>query len=310
MRISADKLDSIMMILFQDIDSMRLQEDQQTLDDTHNLYLKIFDAAILLTHRCKIVQFLLFYVSHLKPDYTISFIGYLLSKFEQPSMTIITRASALSYLASFLARAKYVKLATIKQTLSFLSSWITFYLETEGNKDVPENGGQIHRVFYAACECLFYIFCFRHWKIYKDSTGSSFVQELKISDIVTSPLNPLNECAGTVSREFVRVCEYRNIGKWTEILYRNKKYAKTTQEGFFPFDPYLLKNSSKFISGLYCKWKGIDQHDEEEEEEDVETEDKNENRDDDEEESDSDVPKVMSYVEEIPYDLDYQFGSH
>jgi len=77
---------------------------------------------------------------------------------------------------------------------------------------------------------------------------------------------------------------------------------------YFPFDPYLLKNSSEFITQFYNSWRDIDD-DEDDEEEDDDQDDDQDEQEQDEGGYDSEIPKAMSY-EDISYDLEYQFGYH
>jgi RNA polymerase I-specific transcription initiation factor RRN3 len=310
MRQSADKLDAIMLILFHDISNQNSQEDKQSLDETFRLYLKIFDAVILLTHHCKIVQFLVFYICSLQKVYAVDFVHYLLAKFDLTTNTLLIRCSAISYLGSFVARANYLKVKTIKNSLVFVSTWIKRYIESEENETPLE--GDDRRLFYTAATNLFYIVCYQHWKLFKKHPTKAlvFCKQLDFEKIVTSSLNPLHNCTAHVAGEFVKVCKNRNIGNWSSIMYRNKKLLKNSLHEYFPFDPYLLKNSSEFITPQYNSWKDITEDDDEDDEDD----DNNEHEQEEEEEEedagyDSEIPKAMSY-EDLSYDLEYQFGYH
>ena len=95
-------------------------------------------------------------------------------------------------------------------------------------------------------------------------------------------------CQSYVVREFAKTARslnYEEFGELTEqILERNLSLvlppaalvAHSQQlDSFFPFDPYLLKNSSSFVGNLYNYWKGGSQEfgDSEDEDEDEYDED-------------------------------------
>ncbi|KAF9430444.1 hypothetical protein BGZ94_006792 [Podila epigama] len=138
--------------------------------------------------------------------------------------------------------------------------------------------------------------------------------------IVTSRLNPLKMCSENVVKQFARISNNLNFMYIYPILEQNKKiFVPRTQnynansgnsssngnaysvgqngggngnganggvlphelETFFPFDPYRLRQSARFMNGLYQDWEN-DDDDDDEDEEDEEEGDYEEEEDEDE----------------------------
>jgi len=86
-------------------------------------------------------------------------------------------------------------------------------------------------------------------------------------------------CLSTIVREFVRVCAEKGWHDYSKLMKDNDKLVLATTssfggnnqlEMFFPFDPYLLKYSSKYLTTFYVKWTGKFEEEEEEEEKEEE----------------------------------------
>lgn len=102
---------------------------------------------------------------------------------------------------------------------------------------------------------------------------------------VFSKLNPLKVCAPSIVTEFARLSHHLNFLYVHSIIERNKrihlsrtsnafraldsKFAQAEREeggeaefgtqmsGYFPFDPYKLKRSGRWVDGDYIEYKGI-----------------------------------------------------
>ena len=85
--------------------------------------LAIFEDRILLTHRSKFVQFLMFYCASRVPRFRDAFGASLLQLFLDESAAHLRRQSAILYLASYLARANFLSPAAIADVLTALMAW-------------------------------------------------------------------------------------------------------------------------------------------------------------------------------------------
>lgn len=88
---------------------------------------------VLPTHSSAHVQFVLFYLLGLRPSVVSDFLDHLRGAFEDPSRPLEERKSALAYLGSFLARARFVKFSHVHSTVEILREWCRAYLHSEAS---------------------------------------------------------------------------------------------------------------------------------------------------------------------------------
>lgn len=111
-KLLADKLDSIMCLLFSFIEDRISESDT----DNFNTLLSCFVQYVLPTHRPKVVQFLIFKACAVCPKYAEMFLDCLVEKLRDESLPILVRASACSYVACFLARSKSISSPKVVET--------------------------------------------------------------------------------------------------------------------------------------------------------------------------------------------------
>lgn len=106
----ADKLDNMMVLLVQFIDG-KLAEDSSNGVVRDRLFmqlLRIFEDHILMVHRSKFVQFLLFYIASRDHKFAQAFSKLLMSIFLDVRNPFLKRQSAVVYLGSYFARATFL----------------------------------------------------------------------------------------------------------------------------------------------------------------------------------------------------------
>uniref|UniRef100_A0A1X7T6U9 Uncharacterized protein n=1 Tax=Amphimedon queenslandica TaxID=400682 RepID=A0A1X7T6U9_AMPQE len=91
---------------------------------------------------------------------------------------------------------------------------------------------------------------------------------------ITSKLNPLKVCLGSVVELFASIMSKYEIVYCYSVIEENKRCylpvlttptsGNTSLETIFPFDPYHLKRSSKYLIGLYREWNEDNEFTEEE----------------------------------------------
>ena len=111
------------------------------------------------------------------------FLGTLLSKSlyavpaagtsESGESAIILRIAAASYVASYVARARYIDASTTRMVVVNLCTYMDACLESFAAQGLhaPPPGAREHAVFYAVTQAVFYIFCFR-WRDLRDGAVS------------------------------------------------------------------------------------------------------------------------------------------
>ena len=119
---------------------------------------------------------------------------------------------------------------------------------------------QQHIAFYANCQAVLYILCFRLEDLLDMEGGATFVSSLGLNMIVKSSLCPLLVCQKIVVKEFARLTKEHQIVYCAQYMRRQSVISLPVQlergyraapsamepapnqlEDFFPFDPYLLQ---------------------------------------------------------------------
>ncbi|KAI3993299.1 hypothetical protein MKX01_010042 [Papaver californicum] len=258
----AEKLDSLMVLTCQHLKSCaendRLSEVFQTL-------LESFRFTVLNTYKSKFAQFVMFYTCSLDPgECGVELATRLLNVFTCNSTVnpLITRMSAVSYLASYLSRGKFLEMPIIVDTLSSLLDWCLDYcrLIDAGEKTLnPE----AHGLFYSGCQATMYVLCFRMTEMLDDPQIYQFPLQL----IFEQSLNPLKVCLPSIVEEFLRQARAASLYMAPDKFVSNnllesdfsKAYGGMERlDMFFPFDPCLLKKCSEtFIKPNYLFWSDV-----------------------------------------------------
>eukprot|EP00977_Amphora_coffeiformis_P004963 scaffold1058_cov163-Amphora_coffeaeformis.AAC.3 len=219
----ANKLDAMMFLLLQHIQrSSNLSSLFQTLLD-------VFECSILITHKSKFVQFLMFFVcgedqrrqtnddedlNEFDHDFCYKLVEVLLDEFR----SVVTRQTAACYLASFVSRAVYCDSFAVCQAVAALLRFAEAYIEAMGNQkftamDAREQCNS-HPLFYTVAQAAFYIMCFRgrEASAYYKTEASAGNPEIDIGAhrwerLCKHELNPLKYCLESVRVEFLQLAE-------------------------------------------------------------------------------------------------------
>ncbi|CAD5123499.1 DgyrCDS11842 [Dimorphilus gyrociliatus] len=229
----------------------------------------VFDRLILKMWKICHVPFVIFYLCSFKDLLAEDFLDYLWKKVCSPQIETVFRQASASYIASFLARAKYVSTKTCCNMLSLLAEWLHNY-QLESNE--PEFDLHKHATYYSVAQALFYTFTFRHIELCKSPSARSWIHSLRLQALVTSRLNPLKACLPTVVNTFSSVAHQQQIVLCDSIIERNARsslpvvsskfsdgwlFTKSNPlDAFFPFDPYVLNRSKLRINGIYREYEG------------------------------------------------------
>jgi len=220
-------------------------------DEVFSSLLRVFERSILRTHNSRFLQFLLFYYTSFSHTYAEAFLSYLLERGFEGSVSAVERQNAALYIASFVARAAFLRHASALHSFELLLKWThaytqyhittseasmrqalsNSYVASERNASlppVPEVGpleANQHAVFYRLAQAVLYIFCYRQAS-FRDMLESNpqLLSDLQLDKLIFSPLNPLRYIANTVVDEFLRV--NRRLGDIVpceELVNRNRK---------------------------------------------------------------------------------------
>ncbi|ETN66338.1 transcription initiation factor RRN3 [Anopheles darlingi] len=262
----AETLDCFMHIMFNFIERSIKDEGGQA-DRLFKIMFKQFETHVLPTHNTDHVQFLLFYFCSFKLSYAEHFISSLWKNVSNPNISPTVRQASVGYIASMLARAKFVPLSFLKTMLQELSQWVHGYIQRSDSMHHNQTL-KAHLVFYSVCQAIFYVVAFRSKHLTANAKNLSFLQSLQLSSIVTCHLNPLRVCLPTVATAFAGVTRSYQLAYCHTILERNARrklatvYSNSSAQTpedcldtFFPFDPYMLIKSGQRIEPLYLQYQ-------------------------------------------------------
>ncbi|XP_078200800.1 RNA polymerase I-specific transcription initiation factor RRN3 [Callithrix jacchus] len=274
----AERLDILMSLLLsymKDVCYVDGKVDNGKTKDLYRNLINIFDKLLLPTHASCHVQFLMFYLCSFKLGFAEAFLEHLWKKLQDPSNPAIIRQAAGNYIGSFLARAKFIPLITVKSCLDLMVNWLHIYLHNQDSGTKAFCDVALHGPFYSACQAVFYTFVFRHKQLLSGNLkeGLQYLQSLNFERIVMSQLNPLKICLPSVVNFFAAITnKYQLVFCYTIIERNNRQMLpviRSTAGGdsvqtctnpldtFFPFDPCVLKRSKKFIDPIYQIWEDM-----------------------------------------------------
>ncbi|ORX89719.1 RNA polymerase I-specific transcription initiation factor RRN3 [Basidiobolus meristosporus CBS 931.73] len=290
------KLDSMLELIFQYIQLSHQSGDSEHIRDLFYVMLDIFDKTILQTFKSRYTQFLLFYISSLDESFPDIFLGTLASRIFDTSAPVVNRVSAASYISSYVSRAKFLDQTSVRTVVGLMTGFTeTFADQYESTVSYPD--AERFSVFYAVTQAILYVFCFR-WKDLVDDTAENGIRQWhgglgNFQRIIMSRFNPLKVCSPNVVKQFAHLSHELNLMYCYTVIEQNKRLylpKKSTTvsksassnlpaqhqpsfhelETFFPFDPYSLPNSSRFVEEIYQEWQNEEMSDEESEAENEE----------------------------------------
>lgn len=332
MQENVEKMDAMLDMLFEIYSPYFADPNSVEAASMFEALLRHFSDTILPTYRSRHTQFLLFHFAQTAEHLVDHFAGTLVQLAFQSSRAAVQRQSSAAYLASFVARGAHVPASVVRTVFDVIGDNLdairSHHELTCRGPDLQRYG-----TFYAMTQALLYIFCFR-WRdlitsteISEEEDPAAFIgQELNwipgIKDILTraiySKLNPLKICSPPIVGEFAKIARHLRFMYVYPLLETNKRirlsqYSSAQGTGalrdtgnggrteswhqldaYFPFDPYQLPISKRWIEGDYVEWKSIpglnqeedsdDDSDDEDGEEEVDIEEDTATDDDDDDE--------------------------
>lgn len=274
----AEKLDSCMKIVFDYLQrSSHLENCEEVMKCLFTNFLSIFSNSILRTYELNSTQFVMFYICSFNKEFGRNFIHFLFQRIFDESMYPEARRVSIAYAGSFLARAKFLDENVILESLNSLLLYLRSYID---RKEVKEIDIEKHTVFYNVAQCFFYVLCY-HIDIIQEQCNPGFslirgghselshvnihpfLQQTQslLKAVLQSSLNPLRVIPKDVTQQIVRALLYYGIVDCREIIHqglrvpvRNHRLSKFLEQAYFPFDPYVLRESREFIEPLYRQW--------------------------------------------------------
>ncbi|XP_026991720.1 RNA polymerase I-specific transcription initiation factor RRN3 [Tachysurus fulvidraco] len=272
----AERLDTLMLVLLAYIKDASHVDGVLDVERVKLLYrdlVCVFDKLVLPTHASCHVQFCMFYLCSFRLGLAEAFLDHLWKVLQSPSQPAVLRQAAAAYMGSFLARAKFIPIATVRACLDLMVPWLHLYIDSQDSGSKAFCDISLHGPFYASCQAVFYTLIFRHKAIVEGNMkkGLAYLQSLNLERIVMSQLNPLKVCLPAVTNMFAAIMrKYQLVFCYTIIERNNRTMLPVVRSSvggdslstntnpldtFFPFDPYLLKRSGQYFESIYQVWE-------------------------------------------------------
>ncbi|XP_062307031.1 RNA polymerase I-specific transcription initiation factor RRN3 [Osmerus eperlanus] len=272
----ADRLDTLMTVLLAYIKDICHSNGILEVERTKEFYkdlVCVFDKLILPTHASCHVQYSLFYLCSFRLALAEAFLEHLWKIIQSPTQPPVLRQAAAGYMGSFLARAKFLPVATVRACLDLLLPWMHLYIDSQDSGTRAYCDISLHGPFYTICQAVFYTLIFRHKSILEGNMkkGLAYLQSLNLERVVMCQLNPLKVCLPAVTNMFAAITrKYQLVFCYTIIERNNRQVLPVVRssiggdcvstntnplDSVFPFDPYMLKRSGSLIAPLYQVWE-------------------------------------------------------
>ncbi|KUJ22276.1 RNA polymerase I-specific transcription initiation factor-like protein rrn3 [Mollisia scopiformis] len=312
-RENVEKMDAILDLLFNIYNPYFADPNSVEAASMFETLLNHFVNIILPTYRSRHTQFLLFHFAQTAEHLVDQFAGTCVQLAFQSSRPAVLRQSSAAYLASFVARGAHVQPHVVRTVFELIGSNLDI-IRSDNEVTCRGPDLKRYSTFYAMTQALLYIFCFR-WRdliesseVLEEEDPLGFVnQDLDwtpgvketLSRTIYSNLNPLKICSPPIVAEFAKIAHHLRFMYVYPLLETNKRIRlsqfssshangalRDTGNGgnneswhqldaYFPFDPYQLPVSKKWVDADYVQWKGIPglNEDEDEDEESGDEED-------------------------------------
>ncbi|EFH57897.1 hypothetical protein ARALYDRAFT_321615 [Arabidopsis lyrata subsp. lyrata] len=239
-------LDDLMVLSFHHLEFC---QDAGRLDEVFENLFVSFENLILNTQKTKISQFLMFYACSLDPKSCgVKFASKLLDIFLSSNKHQVTRTNAVAYLASYLARAKFLPTSFVASMLKRLVDECADYCRTCNDDVRPEE----HQDFYSGCQAILYVLCFRMRSIL---AVPRFLSQLTpLESVFISQTRPV--CLPSVVSEFLKQAKAGGMIIVSEAFIFDDLPESELSRAFGGFFPVISRN---FIYWSEVKKKTYDE---------------------------------------------------
>ncbi|XP_068648528.1 uncharacterized protein [Aristolochia californica] len=256
----ADKLDNLMVLTCEHLKSCA---NAGRLDEVFETLIVSFESTVMLALKSKFAQFVVFYACSLDPEKCgVKFANRMADMFLDKSGIVEIRMVAVSYLASYLSRGRFLSSSFVAKTLQRLVDWCWDYCQFREGAMKPTT----YRTFYACCQAIMYVLCFRMGSMMDIPHLKLQLFNMPLEHILRHSWNPLQVCLPSIVEEFLRQAKAARLFMVSEefifndLLESDLSKAFGGQERldmFFPFDPCMLKNTDRFIRPNFTFWSMV-----------------------------------------------------
>ena len=290
-----EKLDILLDMLFEYYSS--LFSNPNSTRFAFDALLSHFGTQIIPTYRSRHMQFLLFHFIQTTPELIDIFVGSTITMAFDTNRPTLIRQSAAAYLASFVSRGIHVPSNIVRDVFDYIGSQLTnIRLDEEPTCRGPDPRRYNTYYALTQALLYIFCFRWRDLVAtqdddlppspsaimddYDSSRPPTFIPGVKevLSQNVFSPLNPLKVCAIPIVEQFARIAHHLSVVYVYPLLETNKRLkliytasmgdSRSTAvaskgddaqrlDAYFPFDPYKLPRSKRWIENDYREWQGV-----------------------------------------------------
>ncbi|WEW58807.1 DNA independent RNA polymerase I transcription factor [Emydomyces testavorans] len=294
---NVSKIDYMLDLLFEYYSGPFRYGSLDDKENNLDLLLAHFQNIILPTYRSRHSQFLLFHYSQSSPILIDRFAAACVQIIFSKSHPSVLRQYAAAYLASFVARGAHVTSEVVRDVFDLLCTHLQNLLsEYESNCRGPDLRRYATFYATAQAVLYIFCFRWRDLTTAAqgdiDLHGELDLDQVRfppnISDVlhtaIHSKLNPLKICSPSIVREFARIAHHVGFMYVFPLLETNKRirifsfrsslaadsrFGQIEREtradsdlgpqldAYFPFDPYNLPRSRRWLEGDYVEWRGV-----------------------------------------------------
>ncbi|VAI91463.1 unnamed protein product [Triticum turgidum subsp. durum] len=229
----AEKLDGLMVVVCEHLKSL----DRQCLYKEFDILKTIFRASLLRVHRSKFAQFIMFYTCSLDPK---------------------TLGEGFAVFLTDIVTEKK------DDPISRLVDWCVDYCDHQSKREATPIPN--HQLFYATCQAVMYVLCFRLRSIMDYPNLKSDLFHMPFGFLFRHRLEPLKVCLPSIVNEFLRQAKDAGlVAAFVDPAAEDAIESDLSRtfgginrlDMFFPFDPYLLKESDRYIRPNFEFWSMV-----------------------------------------------------
>lgn len=291
------KVDCILDLLFEYYESIFKKEAILSQIANFEHLQRVFIRSILPTQGSRHTQFLLFHFGQMDSEFSNEFSTTMLQLASNRNQPAMIRQSAAAYLAGFIARGAHVNAETIRRVVTVLCNELNklrrMHLPNCNGPDLSKYGTYYciaQALLYIFC-CRWRELVLNYEDVEDDPLNAGemhWIPGLKdtLNRNIFCELNPLKICAPDIVAQFASICHHLEFISLHLKLEQNKRFRLTRSisatslayssvvdretalsnksgdgvyqlDAYFPFDPYQLPRSKRWLDGDYVEWRGI-----------------------------------------------------
>ena len=252
------------------ISSVLSEEEIDKATDKFLEFLDMFELYLLITFESNYVQFIMFYLCsfmEVYPSFVELFLSTLIRIIKDEEKSTIIRINSAKYLCSFLTRAKFIPFNVLNDTVGFIIEFLEEYISRNKDRQLKRSQSQYiaYEFFHYVVQAMILVLWFRldsfveHRSVDHANRFTELSMEIqkyfhsfdymsaKTLHLFEKFLNKLKPGC-TFTNEIHELVASKSLNLSVEAQLEDK----------FPFDPYFIGHSSKYLVENYIFYESYD----------------------------------------------------